>query len=156
MTARLLYRSAQLHEFTAVQMRQLVRQSRACNAARGVTSLLLYRDGLFLQLLEGGCEAVEPLYARIAADPRHCEVRLLARARGVARLLPGRELAYAEVPVDDSGVPTFAGLDNDVRALRLLARAPGDDDIALTLRRFLAGEAIPSGQLVGAVSGMHA
>ncbi|MCD9027183.1 BLUF domain-containing protein [Luteimonas sp. BDR2-5] len=156
MTARLLYRSAQLYEFTAAQMRQLVRRSRACNAAHGITGLLLYRDGLFLHLLEGGAGAIEALYARIAGDPRHCEVRLLARDARASRLLPGWDLAWAEVPVDDSGVPAFAGLDSDARALRLLARAPDDDAMATTLRRFLAGAPIPSGRLACAATGLHA
>jgi hypothetical protein len=40
----------------------------------GITGLLLYRDGDFLQVLEGDAEAVEKIYDDILKDPRHTGV----------------------------------------------------------------------------------
>ena len=47
------------------------------NEPAGVYGVLLYRDGTFLQLLEGPRGAVEETFARIRTDPRHTDVRVL-------------------------------------------------------------------------------
>ena len=41
----------------------------------GITGLLLFIDGGFLQMLEGEERAVRELYTRIAADRRHLNPR---------------------------------------------------------------------------------
>jgi hypothetical protein len=43
----------------------------------GVTGVLCFSEGIFLQVLEGGRGPVNRLYHRIAADPRHTELELL-------------------------------------------------------------------------------
>ena len=49
----------------------ILAKSREANAEAGITGMLLYKDGAFMQALEGEEEAVRELYARIARDPRH-------------------------------------------------------------------------------------
>jgi hypothetical protein len=52
--------------------------SEKCNASNrqlGITGLLLYSRGRFLQLLEGRPEPVQELYAIILDDPRHTQIR---------------------------------------------------------------------------------
>ncbi|MCK2022753.1 BLUF domain-containing protein [Microbacterium sp. kSW2-24] len=51
--------------------------SRRHNDARDITGLLLYRDGEFVQILEGDRYDVDQTMARINADPRHTDVRVL-------------------------------------------------------------------------------
>lgn len=41
------------------------------NGPLGVTGVLLYSGGCFLQLLEGPRDVIAPLYGKIAIDPRH-------------------------------------------------------------------------------------
>lgn len=48
--------------------------SRDNNQRTGITGILLYRDGRFVQLLEGEESAVRDLYAVIGKDPRHHDV----------------------------------------------------------------------------------
>jgi hypothetical protein len=55
----------------------ILRQSKANNPAIGVTGVLCFSGGIFLQVLEGGRSAVNRLYNRIAADPRHTDVEVL-------------------------------------------------------------------------------
>jgi hypothetical protein len=55
----------------------ILRQSKANNPSTGVTGVLCYSGGIFLQVLEGGRSAVNKLYNRIGADPRHTDVELL-------------------------------------------------------------------------------
>jgi len=75
-----------------------------------VTGVLCCSGGIFLQVLEGGRSAVNRLYNRIAADPRHAQVELLSyeeigerRFAGwamgqvdMARLNPALLLKYSE------------------------------------------------------------
>jgi hypothetical protein len=47
------------------------------NAAAGITGLLCYGGGYFLQVLEGDGDAISRTFCRIAADPRHADVRIV-------------------------------------------------------------------------------
>jgi hypothetical protein len=51
--------------------------SRKNNLTLGVTGLLCHSGDIFMQLLEGGRDAVNQLYTKIANDPRHGNVILL-------------------------------------------------------------------------------
>lgn len=139
MIRQLLYRSGQLYEFTAQDMIRLLLQSREHNGRRGISGMLLMRDGLFMQLLEGPAAAVEDLFERISADPRHVGVEMLARVDRAAPLLGRWRMGWAEAPLGEDEGPTFAGLDSDVRALEVLEQA-GADPAAASLRAFLRGE----------------
>lgn len=44
---------------------------RTNNERAGITGMLLYKDGNFMQLLEGEKEAVLRLHKNIIVDPRH-------------------------------------------------------------------------------------
>lgn len=48
------------------------------NLISGVTGLLLYREGWFLQALEGDLDAVDHVFDRIRRDGRHFDVRVVA------------------------------------------------------------------------------
>jgi hypothetical protein len=58
---------------------ELLRIARQNNAARDVTGMLLYRDGNFLQVLEGPASAVDQLIEKIKRDPRHHGLILMSR-----------------------------------------------------------------------------
>ena len=47
------------------------------NAANGVTGVLVYGSGIFMQAIEGSRRAVSDLYALILRDQRHRDVTLL-------------------------------------------------------------------------------
>ena len=75
----LVYCSTATQAFGDQELAQLLDTSRTANEARDITGLLLYRDGEFVQILEGEEREVEALMARIATDPRHTDVRVLLR-----------------------------------------------------------------------------
>ena len=78
MLVRLMYASRAAQPVDHDTLLAILRQSKANNPAQGITGLLCYSDGIFIQVLEGGRGAVNRLYNRIAADPRHTEVVLLS------------------------------------------------------------------------------
>ncbi|MDP1532177.1 MAG: BLUF domain-containing protein, partial [Rubrivivax sp.] len=78
MLVRLMYASRAAADAGPDALAAIIRQSRAGNPANGVTGVLCHAQGLYLQVLEGGRGAVNALYNRIAADPRHSQVELLS------------------------------------------------------------------------------
>lgn len=77
MLVRLMYASRAVPAIDHEELVTILRQSKANNPAIGVTGVLCFSGGIFLQVLEGGRSAVNRLYNRIAADPRHTDVELL-------------------------------------------------------------------------------
>lgn len=82
---QLIYTSEYASALTLQQARELAQDSRCNNAALGITGVLMFGHGRFLQLLEGGAGPVNALFLRIAADPRHQQVELLRYRPIVAR-----------------------------------------------------------------------
>ncbi len=72
-----IYTSAATVEFTHDDIMALLEVSRANNAKLGVTGILLFIDGTFFQVLEGEKGIVEPLYDKIAQDPRHGNLSMI-------------------------------------------------------------------------------
>ena len=112
MMVRMLYASRAADGVDQDALHTILRQSKTNNPALGITGLLCYSDGIFIQALEGGRAAVNALYLRIAQDPRHREVVLLTyeeiherRFAGwamgqvnMARLNPALLLKYSATP----------------------------------------------------------
>jgi hypothetical protein len=78
---RLIYVSSAIALFSEQELADLLERSRRNNRALGITGLLLYKEGNFMQCLEGPEEAVCTLTAKIKSDPRH---------RGMLVLLKGQ------------------------------------------------------------------
>ena len=76
MLVRLLYCSRAVDTGTEA-IESLLTQSRQHNALIGITGILCYGDGIFLQCIEGGRMQVSDLYGSIQKDPRHKDVALL-------------------------------------------------------------------------------
>jgi hypothetical protein len=53
------------------ELLELLEAARVRNGELGITGLLLYAEGNFIQVIEGAPDGVELLYRRIKRDPRH-------------------------------------------------------------------------------------
>ncbi len=76
MLVRLVYTSRAV-DTSPDAIESILHQSRAHNPGSGVTGVLCYGGGIFLQALEGGRMAVNELYGHILRDSRHKDVVLL-------------------------------------------------------------------------------
>jgi hypothetical protein len=76
MLVRLLYASRAI-ETSPDAIEAILTQSRQHNPECGITGILCYGGGIFLQAIEGGRMPVSELYGHIQKDPRHKEVVLL-------------------------------------------------------------------------------
>ncbi|MEO8543027.1 MAG: BLUF domain-containing protein [Burkholderiaceae bacterium] len=76
MLVRLLYASRAVDASTEA-IDAILSQSRQSNPTCGITGILCYGGGIFLQAIEGGRMAVSDLYGHIQKDARHKDVVLL-------------------------------------------------------------------------------
>ena len=112
MLVRLMYASRATDSVDQEVLSAILKKSKANNPDLGVTGVLCFSGGIFLQVLEGGRSPVSALYNRIASDPRHRDVVLLSYEEigersfaswsmgqvNLNRLNPGLLLKYSERP----------------------------------------------------------
>jgi hypothetical protein len=125
MLVRLLYASRSASPVTPETTEAILAQSRTHNPALGITGVLCQSGDIFLQVLEGGRDAVNRLYNQIVRDPRHQDVALLhyeeiAERRfagwtmgvvNLAKVNPAILLKYAETnTLDPYGMSGHASL----------------------------------------------
>jgi hypothetical protein len=124
MLVRLLYASRAVDTSPAA-IESILAKSREHNPATGITGILCYGRGIFLQAIEGSRSAVNALYGTILRDARHQDVELLLfeeiserRFGGwtmgqvnLSRLNASIVLKYSEKPeLDPYSVPGRASL----------------------------------------------
>ena len=76
------------------EINNILQSAQTHNKSKGVTGALTYNEFHFAQVLEGSPFAVEEIFARIKADPRHAHVRVVEEKRIVRRDFPGWIMAY--------------------------------------------------------------
>lgn len=104
---QLIYSSKAVQAFSDVEVQALLDRARAFNATQGISGVLLYADGQFIQVLEGPAAAVDALLVNIENDPRHDHVRVLMRRR-----LPHRDFAEWHMAFRQVGAGTLASHPN--------------------------------------------
>ena len=77
MLVRLLYVSRALEPKAEEETDSILDSSRQYNIANGITGILCYGGGIYLQAIEGGRKQVNELYGHILRDARHKDVVLL-------------------------------------------------------------------------------
>jgi hypothetical protein len=76
MLVRLLYCSRAV-DTSPEAVEAILMQSRQHNPVSGITGILCYGGGIFLQAIEGGRLQVSELFGHIMKDPRHKDVAML-------------------------------------------------------------------------------
>lgn len=92
------YASTATKPLTGDELRELITAARASNARLGITGLLLYKNGSFLQVLEGEEGKITRLFEKIRQDPRHEGIVMLRRRAVDDRSFPDWPMGYVYVP----------------------------------------------------------
>lgn len=79
-------------------LEELLIQARDRNQRLGITGMLIYGAGNFIQALEGDEAAVQEVYASIERDPRHVGVIKMLQFDDHERDFPDWAMAYAHEP----------------------------------------------------------
>jgi hypothetical protein len=129
--ARIVYLSEAVAVMSQSKLQALVDGCCQRNHVHGVSGLLLHSGGNFIQVLEGEDMVISTLYAKIAADPRHTNVRTLLHRTTDRRLFPDWGMQLANPKLVQSIDPE--ALNRALIRLRLApdAQAVESDAIAL-------------------------
>ncbi|MBO2009880.1 BLUF domain-containing protein [Hymenobacter negativus] len=90
----LRYQSTIVAPIAEEDMRAMLVKARAFNAANQISGMLLYRDGQFVQVLEGEEATIRILYDKILCDPRHTNMQMLEDAPLNHRKFASWTMAY--------------------------------------------------------------
>ncbi len=90
----LVYVSSATRLMSKNELVELLEISRKNNAAMGITGILLYKDGNFMQLIEGEPEQIDKLYHKIGLDPRHTGMTKLYRREITERSFPDWQMGF--------------------------------------------------------------
>ncbi|OWS71846.1 hypothetical protein CBI30_05185 [Polynucleobacter aenigmaticus] len=74
---QLIYVSSAVMNFARPEFMELALHTGARNVKFGITGMLVFKDGSFMQVLEGNEEIIKTLYAKIEVDPRHTLVSVI-------------------------------------------------------------------------------
>lgn len=92
---RLIYLSSSVGLLSGKDLHGILRSARQNNRDHGVSGLLMYHDGSFLQLLEGEATDVMTTFFRISCDRRHRGVMNLSDTEVEDRLFPDWSMGFA-------------------------------------------------------------
>ena len=141
MLVRLLYASRAAEAVTHDLVEAILQSSRKHNPALGITGVLCYGGDVYMQVLEGGREAVNALYNKIVRDERHRDIALLhfeevAERKfsgwtmgqvNLAKVNPSLLLKYSDKPVLNpfatSGAASMALLEELIATAQIVGRA---------------------------------
>ena len=77
MLVRVMYVSRASDSVNQNELVAILRKSKANNVGTGITGVLCFGGGIYLQAIEGGRNQVNALYTHIVKDPRHKDVVIL-------------------------------------------------------------------------------
>jgi len=126
-----VYRSKAQPGLTEAAISGILEASRRRNPLLGLSGMLLFGRGRFVQLLEGPGPAVDRTYRRILSDARHQDVMLVYDGAGEPR-------RFADWPMGFAHVEPYAHLASVARFMQLedsIDLIGFDADLALTLLR---------------------
>lgn len=103
----LIYVSQAAKPMSDEDLKILLKFARQKNERLGITGMLLYRDGFFMQALEGQHETVDALFERIRQDTRHRDVLCIYRDPIIARSFPDWTMGFNKV--DDETLGNMEG-----------------------------------------------
>jgi hypothetical protein len=88
-------------------LKELLKKAREKNQKVNISGMLLYRDGFFMQALEGELNDIERLFETISKDERHRDVLLIYKKPISQRGFPDWTMGFNKI--DDTAVNTIVG-----------------------------------------------
>lgn len=121
----LVYISAASHAMSDDDLLQLLEQSRRRNIRQNITGMLLYKDGFFMQVLEGEAADVDDIYGAILRDERNVGPYLIEREPIAARDFRGWAMGFRNLSgFNSDSVPGFSKfMEQDASVLSASERA---------------------------------
>jgi len=111
MLKQLIYASHAVRPLADEDLLGILQGARERNARHQITGMLVYRDAVFLQVLEGEDGELDRIWAVIQADPRHENIVVIRDAEVSARDFPDWSMGFSNLSHRDlSSVPGYSKL----------------------------------------------
>ncbi len=118
-----VYVSSSRANWSEAELDRLLTRARIHNGARGITGMLLYVGGNFIQALEGPEAAISSLMDRIRADKRHWHVQRIVDRRVGTRDFADWSMGFRRcLPADLAAVGAIDVARDDAIAKALVGR----------------------------------
>jgi hypothetical protein len=112
----LIYLSSAKRLFSDQDLEDILMVSRRNNSRSDITGLLLYHDGMIMQMLEGEYSAIHQLYDKITLDDRHTGIMKMTEGTEEGRIFGDWTMGFRRMSEKDWSVFT-EGLSLDPRSL---------------------------------------
>lgn len=126
----LSYVSQQSHSLTDAALEKMLSQARLKNEAAGITGMLIFYEGLFIQFIEGEEEKINSLFEKITADQRHNQILILDDGYSETRKFADWSMAFERLNHREVGKITGY---KTLNKKDLFAEATNEDHPALQL-----------------------
>lgn len=103
----LVYVSLANQEMSDSHLQSMLKKAREKNEGLSITGMLLYRDGFFMQALEGELKDIDDLFNTISKDPRHRDVLLIYKKPIQQRGFPDWTMGFNKI--DDKNIDAING-----------------------------------------------
>lgn len=137
----IVYQSSAVGQPTIAELKFLLQHSRMHNSRLGITGLLLYGNGEYLQVLEGEEAVVRQMYATIQTDYRHTHIITLSDGPIQARVFVDWSMGFQKL--SDEDFVRLTGYIDPYRANFLDAHLPEIGEGMLMLLKSFVGSAAP-------------
>jgi|GEM_PF-705975 hypothetical protein len=97
---QIVYVSSGVCEYAPDEVKKIADAGCRNNAENGITGILLYYNGNFMQLLEGAPNVVDETFERISSDDRHSGILKLQDAIVGERSFPDYNMGFCSIARD--------------------------------------------------------
>lgn len=97
---QILYRSIARQPHEQREILDILRKSQSNNQRKQISGLLIFRDGQYLQFLEGPDVAVNALFEVISQDPRHHDIEIIDQLNVESMVMPTWAMGYFSPELD--------------------------------------------------------
>jgi len=106
---QLIYTSAAVRDMSQAELETILETSVRNNTRDGLTGMLLYHDGSFMQAIEGDEAVVMATFHRIQRDPRHSQVFMIEQRAITERCFSRFTMGFRKLAASDlSNHPGYA------------------------------------------------
>lgn len=106
---RLVYVSSATQPLRDAELARILESSVRHNRTQGITGMLLYLEGTFMQVLEGEDAAINETFERICEDDRHHDVFLLQQVSVAEREFSRWHMSFCHLtPAEVLHYPEYA------------------------------------------------
>ena len=95
------YFSSARRKLSEDELHSILKSARKYNITLGITGMLMYYDGSFVQVLEGNEDAVKKTFERINKDDRHYQIMKMKEGLEMKRVFDDWSMAFYSIKNED-------------------------------------------------------